>query len=282
MRPRILQALRDANLSWLGWIVPTPEVAYALLVVVLGVALVLRARQAGLPKERAFEACLLAAVAAGVGSRVFYLVTTGAIVRLPLRAWFDGSAGTASWGAYLGAFGALAAYGTWTGLGPVRLLDAGASVAGLSELFGRWSCFLAGDDFGRVSALPWAIRFPSGSPAFQAHVARGELDPGSALSLPVHPMQFYLMANAIVVLALTSLAWRHWRGRPGLTVATFLLVQGTTRFGWEFFRDPDGGGARGLLSTSQWTCLAFVVTGLTLLLWARRPGRSPELSASWG
>jgi phosphatidylglycerol:prolipoprotein diacylglycerol transferase len=152
------------------------------------------------------------------------------------------------------------------------LIDVGASFAALGEGIGRWSCFLAGDDFGRVTSSRWGIQFPSSSLAHQAHVARGLLPVEAPLSLPVHPLQFYLMANALVVFLLCSIAWYRWRQIPGRTLAVFLVLQGSTRFWWEFLRDPAGGGARELLSTSQWMCITLLCVGLGLLYYtSRRP-----------
>ena len=92
-------------------------------------------------------------------------------------------------------------------------------------------------------------------------MSRGLIDAGAPASLPVHPMQFYLMANGLVVFLVTSAVWRRSPSRPGVTAAAFLLLYGSTRFWWEFFRDPGGSGTMVFPSTSQWMCLLLVVAG---------------------
>ncbi len=154
-------------------------------------------------------------------------------------------------------------------------LDMATSCAGLGDVIGRWACYLAGDDFGIVSAVPWAIRFPAESLAHQAHVSRGILDASAPWSLPVHPMQFYLMLNGLAVLVATTVVWRRSAHRPGVTTGAFLLLYGSTRFWWEFFRDPGGSGAMVFPSTSQWMCLLLVMGGGMLLV-LRGRGRPDE------
>jgi phosphatidylglycerol:prolipoprotein diacylglycerol transferase len=66
----------------------------------------------------------------------------------------------------------------------------------------RLGCFLNGCCFGRVSSLPWAIRFPRGSWVFWYHTTRGWLLPDARASLPVHPLQLYFLGAALVTLAI--------------------------------------------------------------------------------
>ncbi|MEO8199659.1 MAG: prolipoprotein diacylglyceryl transferase family protein [Gemmatimonadota bacterium] len=275
MRPSILEYLQRHGWGLLANLVPTPGMVYTILLLVLAYGMVRRSRelQLDLPRlttDRALESVLAAAVGAGIGTRLFYLLTSGAILRLDFITWFSPSTGTASWGAYLGGVLGLIAYARWRSLPPLRLLDAATSIAPLSEVIGRWSCFLAGDDFGRISNVPWAIRYPTESLAWKAHVARGEIERSALTSLPVHPVQFYLMVNAVVVLIIVTLVWRRWRRVPGVTTGAWLMAHGLTRFWWEFFRDPAAGGAESGLSVSQWTCIGFAGAGLAILLVQRR------------
>ncbi len=271
MRPLLVAKLIGSGWAWLAPLVPTDGAVYAVLFVALSLLFLRRSASIGLPQETSLAALLSGAAVAIIGTRLFYLVTTGALFRTGPADWLDLGGGTASWGAYLGAIVGLAAYCRISGAPFWITLDVGASCAGLSEVIGRWACLMAGDDFGRITAVPWSIRFPSGSPAFRAHSARGLLESTAGASLPVHPLQFYLMLNAALVLALTTMVWHRWRERPGVTLAAFLLLHGSTRFWWEFLRDPAAGGASGALSVSQWTCLGMAAAGL-VLVWRRRTG----------
>ena len=282
MRPLIVERLQEEGFGWLASLVPPPGLMYAILFVALALLFLRRAPRAGIDRDRALEILLAGAAGAAVGTRLFYLVVTGRLFDITLATLADPAAGTASWGAYLGAIIGVAVHAAATRTSVWPALDLGAACAGLGDVIGRWACFLAGDDFGRVSDVAWAVRYPAGSFAHGSHVARGIAESASGFSLPVHPFQLYLVVNGLVVFLIVSAVWRRYRGRPGYTMAAFCTVYGATRFWWEFLRDPDGGGARGLLSVSQWTCLALIVGGV--LVWLRScrgagPGPAPIAGA---
>ncbi len=278
MRPLLVAHLVGAGWGRLAPLVPTDGAVYAILFIAITLLFLKRCGDVGLQAEESLGGAVSGAGGAIAGSRLFFLITTGALVRTSPAQWVNLGGGTASWGAYLGGIAGLATFCRFSSASFWVMADVGASCAGLSEVIGRWACLLAGDDFGRVSTLPWAIHFPPGSFAYRAHAARGLLEAGATQSLAVHPLQIYLMLNAAVVFALTTLAWRRWRNAPGRTLATFLLLHGATRFCWEFLRDPDAGGARGLLSVSQWTCLGMVAAGVLLAI--RLRGMRSEVPAA--
>lgn len=267
MRPRLLESLEEHGLGVLGWLVPSPGAVYTVAVLALALLFLSRGRRTGLPGLRLMESALYTAVGAAIGTRLFYLLTTGALWRTAPLEWLDPSRGTASWGAYVGAAAGMSIYLSIVRVSPWPYLDVLASCAPLGTAIGRWSCFLAADDFGRVTSVPWALPFPAGSLPYHAHVTAGLIPVGASASALVHPLQLYLLGNALLVFLVVSVIWWRWRDRPGLTLAAYLIIYGAARFPWEFLRDPAAGGARGLLSTSQWMCLALVIVGVALLVW---------------
>ncbi len=270
MYPTLRSFLAEHGLGLLAWLVPTPEVAYGAMFLALVVLFVQRARAVGVPLPRALDAVAVAAGGALVGTRLYWLLISGDLLRLSPVEWVTSARGTGSWGAYVGATLALLLYLRITRQRPWPHLDAAASCAPLGTVLGRVACFLEGDDFGRVSSLPWAVTFPRGSVAFYAHLRSDLVAVGSEQSLPVHPLQLYLAANAVVVFLIVSAVWRRSHHRPGRTIAAYGLTYGATRFLWEFLRDPAAGGATGALSSSQWMCLAFVAAGTLLQWWTSR------------
>jgi prolipoprotein diacylglyceryltransferase len=44
----------------------------------------------------------------------------------------------------------------------LAILAAAAPALAFGHALGRLGCFLVGDDYGKVSALPWAVAFPDG------------------------------------------------------------------------------------------------------------------------
>lgn len=270
MRPRIIDYLHNVGYGWAGWAVPTPGLVYAIMVVLLALVFLRRCRQVDLPLERALAVALYGAIGAIVGTRLFFLIATSAMTRTSVLEWMSLNRGTASWGAYLGAMIGVGLYCWFMKLQPWPWLDTGSSIAGLGIFVGRWSCFLAGDDFGRITASSWGVRFPPGSYAYVAQVSRGDIQPWASLSLPVHPLQLYLGANGLLLFFIMTAVWSRTRQVPGRTFAVFWLLYPATRFLLEFLRDPAAGGAWSFLSTSQWMCLALFIGAAVLLFLGRR------------
>lgn len=267
MRPSVIASLERAGLGFLAPFVPTLGAMFVVIILLGGMLLWRRAREAGLSGAQAINIWIVGAASGAVGARVFYLLVNG-FPDSP-REWIRGT-GTASWGVYVGAALGIASYAVMRRLRPWPWIDIVVSIQPIGEVIGRIGCWLAGDDFGRVAQIPWAIRFPPGSLPFNAQLARGELTPGATTSLPVHPQQLYLAVNALILAWVMARVWRRHRDRPGFTTMIFLLAYGSTRFAWEFFRDPAGGGAVRGLSTSQWMCVAYLFGGVILWLTLRR------------
>ena len=276
MYPAVVAWLHSGPLPWLGYLVPRPGLLYAAVVLVCGALFARRAAQSGFTTEIALEAILAGTLGALVGTRLFYLVTRTRFWELSPRELVDASRGTASWGVFLGVTLGLSAYAMWRKIRPLQLIDIGTSVAGVAETIGRVNCWITGDDFGKVTDSAWGIRYPKGSLAWTAHLRRGLVQPADEWSLPVHPNTLLLGATAFVVFLVTSWYWRGHRQQVGRTTALFCVLYGVERFWVEFLRDPDAGGASGLLSHSQYMCLALVCAGVTLWWWlARRASGEP-------
>jgi phosphatidylglycerol:prolipoprotein diacylglycerol transferase len=279
VRPRIFDYLLDHGLEGLIWLVPSSGFMFALAMAAAVNVFLLRLRQASLSVDRGLTGAIVAAVGAIVGTRLFYLLAHGAILQLSPSEWF-GRQGTGSWGVYIGAMLALAVYLKLAKESPWPYLDALASVGCLATFFGRWGCLLAGCDFGRVTSLPWGVRYPHGSSAYLTHIASGVLPPGAPLSLPTHPLPIYLSLNGLVLFIALSAIWHRTRHKPGTTLAAFWLLYGVTRFGWEFLRDPAAGGAASGLSVSQWMCL--VAIGFGVLIYLLKPRGTADLPQKGG
>jgi phosphatidylglycerol---prolipoprotein diacylglyceryl transferase len=103
--------------------------------------------------------------------------------------------------------------------------DVIACAVPIGLFFGRIANFINGELWGRPTAVPWAMIFPS--------------DP---LGLPRHPSQLYeaSMEGVLLFLLLYFLQRSDWvRGRPGTLTGTFLLGYGVARIVGEEFRQPD-------------------------------------------
>lgn len=280
MYPAIVAWLQAGPLPWLSMLVPKPGLLYAVVMLACGAVFVHRARRDGIDPDHTLEALLATAVGALVGTRAFYLVTRTRFWELGWAQLIDGRLGTASWGAYLGGFIGLILYARWRGYPVFRLTDAATSAAPLACVIGRWNCLIAGDDFGRVTTWAWGIRYPAGSLPWHAHRRQGLIGPDAAWSLPVHPNQIVQSLTSLVVFVVVSVYWYRHRDQPGRTTSLFLLLYGTGRFFVEFLRDPAAGGAVGMLSHSQYMCLAFMAGGALLWWWLLRQPPTVREAAS--
>ena len=175
--------------------------------------------------------------------------------------------GLVFYGGLAGGILAVAWYARRRRVQPADLLDVIAPVATLGLAVTRFGCFLNGCCFGRPSNLPWAVRFPPGSPAQALHSSLGFVGSG-APSLAVHPVQLYEM---IAALPMFALLWALYPRRrfAGETTFLFLALYGAWRFAVEFLRADSGGFAR-------WLSLAILGVSAAVLLQPKRLQRMPR------
>ena len=135
--------------------------------------------------------------------------------------------------------------------------------------FGRLGNFINAELYGRPSAVPWAMIFPT--------------DPQG---LPRHPSQLYEAVGEGIVLflilrTLERVALRRGWYRPGFLTAAFLIGYGVIRFLIEFTRQPDRqlGFVFGPLSMGQLLSATMIIVGIAVLISLARPraaARSPD------
>ena len=130
----------------------------------------------------------------------------------------------------------------------LTVFNCAAPTLAMGQALGRIGCFLVGDDYGRVSDVPWAIAFPQGLPP--------TID-------PVHPTMLYETAW---LLPLTWLLWRR-RGRSPFLLGEYLFFAGLGRLWIEAFRvNPT---LIGPFSNAQATALACMAVGAGAWLYLR-------------
>jgi len=149
----------------------------------------------------------------------------------------------------------------------------------------RLGALAAGIGFGDVAPeLPWALRFPVGSPAFVEHqrTLAELLPPDATQSLPVHPTQVYalLLAGVTLAVALAVRRRRRFSGQVLLaTGITYLLLRTLVE---EWFRADAGTPTMGPLNGGQLGGLV-VAGSMGVVLWSR--GRlaavKPEAFRPW-
>jgi len=130
----------------------------------------------------------------------------------------------------------------------------------LGQAIGRVGCFMAGDDYGKPTHLPWAVTFTDPDAARIG---------GAPLGVPLHPVQLYESIGCLVLFFVLVRLSRRKRF-DGEVILAYTFLYGALRFGLEFFRgDVDRGFVfNGLFSTSQF--IALVLAPAAVVLWMRR------------
>jgi phosphatidylglycerol:prolipoprotein diacylglycerol transferase len=211
-----------------GQAVESAEMLYLVAVVIAAGYSTRAFRQEGWDADAVIPGILLTAAAALLGARLH-----GLLIHRGLS-FFGGLA--------LGSTAALG-YFRARGLPVARAADAVAPIAPFLYAIARLGCFLNGDDYGPATNLPWAIRFPQGSPPTLERV---------------HPTPLYEIALMVPVFL-----WLRTRRRarlPAGSVAFELcILMGAERFVVEFWRLGLPGPAG--LTTPQWLSLGLVAIG---------------------
>ncbi len=163
------------------------------------------------------------------------------------------TAGLVFYGALIGATLFVVGYIRWKGYPVLEVADVAALAVPLAYAVGRIGCFLAGDDYGIPTDLPWAMAFPEGAPP---------------TTRSVHPTQLYEAAGGLMIF---GLVWsRRMSGRSAGSLAGLTLtLMGVERFLVEFLRrNPEV--ALGW-TLAQWFSIGLILLGSALVL--HRGGR---------
>jgi phosphatidylglycerol---prolipoprotein diacylglyceryl transferase len=123
----------------------------------------------------------------------------------------------------------------------LRLADAVAPGLGIGLALMRIGCFLNGCCFGLPSHLPWAVRFPYGSPAHKYYMLLNK-QTGSGFSLgqlfgspSLHPTQLYEMLAALLAAGLAIYLIKNGT-RSGIPFLSAALLFTIARLGNYFLR----------------------------------------------
>lgn len=207
-----------------------------------------------------------------VGTRVFYILFYNLDYYLanPLEMFAIWKGGQVLYGGIL--FGAVAAL-LWLRrrrLPALPLLDPVMVGVLVGIGFGRIGCLAAGCCYGRPYEGFLSLRFPPDSVAYLEHLEQGLISPDAPTSLGCWPSQIFASVFAFTAAGLLLLLEKPLRQRPGLLLATGLVLYGCGRFVEEMFRvNP----RLGPFSVAQWTSFVVVACGLVVALSRLTPRR---------
>ena len=214
-----------------------------------------RAPRAGLAAERVMDLGTWILVGALVGARALYVLSYWR-EEFAGQPWYEPlmvrKGGLVFYGGFLGAALSCVVYCRWKKLPLWRVADVMAPSVALGYCLGRLGCLMNGCCFGRACDLPWAIHFPNGHETYPQGV---------------HPTQVYEALSGLLLYAL--LAWLFRRRRfDGQIFALYLMLNGSVRFGVEFFRgDYAVRYLGGWATPAQLLCLLLIAAGALLWTW---------------
>ena len=155
-------------------------------------------------------------------------------------------------GGIIGVIAALYFYARKEKIPFLKITDIVALYVPIGIFFGRIANFINGELWGRVTDVPWAVRFPDGG------------------YLPRHPSQLYeALFEGVFMLIFLNFLWRkpYVREHTGVISACFLIIYTISRMCMEFFREPDQqiGFLFAHITLGQLLSVPFLLLGLFIL-----------------
>lgn len=150
----------------------------------------------------------------------------------------------------------------------LSVADVAATVAPLGLFFGRIANFINGELWGRVTDVPWAIRFCNE----RILNMYGACPAGD---VPRHPSQLYEAGlEGVMLFGLLWLAvWKlRLLSKPGYATGIFLTGYGLSRALLETVREPDAympEALRGMITMGMLLSIPMILIGVWLILRAR-------------
>jgi phosphatidylglycerol:prolipoprotein diacylglycerol transferase len=211
-----------------------------------------QARRAGLDPGRVTDLAVYVLIAGLIGAKVlFVIVEWRYYAEHPREILSVFQLGGVFYGGLMAAFPVAWWFVKRYGLDGWKTADVLAPGVAIGQAVGRLGCFAAGCCHGRATHVAWAVTFRD------IYAARTS---GTPLDVPLHPVQLYESAAAVVIFA--ALLWLSPRKKfDGQVVVAYVVLYSMARFGIEFFRGDSARGfvLGGLLSTSQLIAIILVV-----------------------
>src|SRR5665647_83301 len=174
-----------------------------------------------------------------IGSRLFTIPVTewGSLIS---SGSFDDYTGRSAVGGWFFGLAALIFSQRFLGLGK-PVLDLYSWIVPIGFGIQKIGCLLNGCCYGKPSALPWSIKYATGTNAHYNHWASGLIDENAGYSLSVHPVQLYEVICLFIIAFIVWKSLSFWK-KSGSTLLFSLFLFFIFRFSIEFLRDPSSTG----------------------------------------
>lgn len=216
------------------------------------------AARVGAEKEKIIDMAFYMALAAIIGSRVLHVIVEwdyfsdnpAEIIKI----W---RGGLVFYGGLIGAVLAGGIYIKRHAMPFWKTADIYALAIPLGHAFGRLGCFAAGCCHGKVTDVPWSVRFTSPE----------SLAP---LDVHLHPTQMYSAINNLALFALLMFL-RTRKKFEGQLALTYLFTYSITRGIIEFWRgDERGALLLGIFSTAQGIGVILALISVIVMVYLSR------------
>jgi phosphatidylglycerol:prolipoprotein diacylglycerol transferase len=199
------------------------------------------------------------------GGRAYYVIQHHQFyTEFPAQIFAMWKGGFASMGAIVGSCTGAIIYLVIRKIPVWKFADCCAPAIALGIFLTRIGCFLNGCCFGKVSKVPWAVRFPQGSQPYMFQLYSGKIDASSVLSLPVHPVQLYYSLAGLGLFIMLVFFRKH-RKTDGTMFLIFAFFYVTCHFFFDFFRETLKARSGQILTATQLICLAFLMVIILLM-----------------
>ncbi len=180
----------------------------------------------GLTKEQIEDLVFYLTLGIVLGGRFGYVLFYGgdAFLKNPLLIFAVWKGGMSFHGGVLGVIMAAWYFAKKINYKFLSLTDLIVLYAPIGLFLGRLANFVNDELWGRVTDVPWAVKFPNGG------------------YLPRHPSQLYeAFFEGIVMFVVLNLLWRkkYIREHSGIVSSLFVILYGVFRISMEQFREPD-------------------------------------------
>ncbi len=221
------------------------------------------------------------AVAAVIGARVLYVIVNFERFDSFIDIFKVWQGGLVAYGGFIGGFVGAALFCRLHGIRLLAWADCAVPSLCTGLMITRVGCLLFGCDFGRPWSGPWAITFPSTSPAYHQQLEKGLITAAAVRSLPVHPTQVYESLNGLLLFCLVMIV-RRYRKFSGEMFVAFTMGYAILRYIVEDLRADEQRGGIGPFSTSQVIGACTFGAGLLLLAFLVRAWqRDPQSMRLW-
>lgn len=221
------------------------------------------ARRLGESDEKIMDLAFWVLIAAIIGSRFFYVITTPQIfIADPLEIFRLWNGGLVFYGGFIAALITSIVYLKKNHMPLWQTADIFAPALAIGHCIGRIGCLAAGCCYGKACDLPWAVTFE------HAH----SLAP---VGIPLHPTQLYaVLSNLLIFIFL--MAFRRHKKFAGQLFLLYVMIYGIARSLVEVLRgDFRGDFVFGILSVSQFIGLSMAIfAGIMLFVLGRRSRRT--------